>query len=435
VVDEHSVSRVHARLHFGETIAIEDAGSSNGTRVGAAELGAGQRCRLRPGQVAELGHVLVIIDAPSGATGMPEPGAEPLASGQAPAPDRGSASGQVIVLDEAMIALHRLVGRIAGGSINVLLVGETGAGKEVLAEQIHVRSRRCNGPFLRLNCAALVEPLVESELFGHEKGAFTGAMRSKPGLFECAAGGTVFLDEIGEMPLALQAKLLRVIDERQVWPVGSLKPRPIDVRLVAATNRVLEDEIERGRFRQDLYFRLSGVTLRIPALRQRPREILVLADAFVARAAAGMGLPRLQLTSEARSALARHPWPGNVRELKNAIERAALLAHGEEIDVAELGLDAVRSAAEAASSVGPSPRASPGAGAEPIPGADHGSRGEGTLHDELDAVERQRILETLEACGGNQSEAARRLGMSRSTLGTRLDRYGTPRPRRSMSAR
>jgi DNA-binding NtrC family response regulator len=520
VVNEHSVSRVHATLHFGESIAIEDAGSSNGTRVGGVELRAGQRAALVPGQVAELGSVLVVIDAGaatrtpsrrvwdhehfearveeqcelsrrtagvfaiarvvvSGGGAAPVEAAiaqllgdtdalasyalgqyEVLLTGRSPDelatwlttatavlrvcgaphvalarfPDdgrdvaalqahvsaalagtsgAGDASDPVIILDDATVVLHRLIERVAGGDISVLLNGETGAGKEVAAARIHQLSGRRDRPFLRLNCAALVEPLVESELFGHEKGAFTGAARAKQGLFESAEGGTVFLDEIGEMPLPLQAKLLRVLDERRVLPVGGLKARRIDVRFLAATNRNLEDEIAAGRFRQDLYFRLSGVILTVPPLRERPREIRALAEAFVARATAAMGLPSLRLGGDALAALAHHHWPGNVRELKNVIERAALLAQGQEIGVAELGLGRMRVIA---------------APPEPSLGADLPVAG--ALHEQVDALERQRILDMLEQCGGNQSEAARRLGMSRGTLIARLDRYGVTRPRK-----
>jgi two-component system, NtrC family, response regulator AtoC len=458
VVNEHSVSRVHARLHFGDAIVIEDAGSSNGTRVGPVELGAGQRCALAPGQVAELGVVLVTIDAPAqpvraAACDGPRAAAPPTVVAGAARPGQ-----PIVVLDGAMITLHRLIERVAGGEISVLLTGETGVGKEVAAEQIHLCSPRRDQPFLRLNCAALVEPLAESELFGHEKGAFTGATRAKPGLLASAAGGTVFLDEVGEMPLALQAKLLRVLDERQVWPVGSVRPQPIDVRFVAATNRVLEDEIDRGRFRQDLYFRLSGVTLQVPPLRARPREVLALAEMFAARAAAGLGLPSLELTAAARAALAGHGWPGNVRELKNVIERAALLARGNELDAFDLRLDMRLDPARAAAPpstecAAPSPAAPPAAGstfplparvaappaadvAAPSPAAGHSAAGSTLpLPAQLEALEQQRIFDALERCGGNQSEAARRLGMPRGRLITRLTRYGAPRPRKSPTAR
>jgi transcriptional regulator with GAF, ATPase, and Fis domain len=291
---------------------------------------------------------------------------------------------------------------------------------------------------LRLNCAALAEPLVESELFGHEKGAFTGAARAKPGLFEATSGGTVFLDELGEMPLALQAKLLRVLDERKVWPVGSLQARPIDVRFVAATNRVLEDEIAAGRFRQDLYFRLSGVSLHVPPLRERPRELLALADAFLARAATALGAPGLRLGVAARSALARHAWPGNVRELKNVIERAALLATGDEIGDGELGLaTSVPRLAGGELATGGAARSTPperAAATAALPPAGDAAQDAPRLHEQVEALERRRILDTLERCGGNQSEAARRLGVSRGTLIARLARYGVNRSNRPIAA-
>jgi two-component system, NtrC family, response regulator AtoC len=442
VVNEHSVSRVHAKLHFGDAVMIEDAGSSNGTRVGSVELGAGEQCALAPGQVAELGVVLVTIDTAATQPFRPAVCDGPRAAARPSVRSSAARSApSIVVLDDAMITLHRLIERVAGGDISVLLTGETGAGKEVAAEQIHLCSPRRDQPFLRLNCAALVEPLAESELFGHEKGAFTGAARAKPGLLESAAGGTVFLDEVGEMPLALQAKLLRVLDERQVWPVGSLRPHPIDVRFVAATNRVLEDEIERGRFRQDLYFRLSGVTLQVPPLRERPREVLALAEMFAARTAAALGLPSLQLTATARTALAGHVWPGNVRELKNVIERAALLAHGSEIDTAELRLDRARVTAPPAIV----PHVGATAAPAPAPAVDIAAPSHAApqpavsstlpLQAQLDALEQQRIFDALERCGGNQSEAARHLGMPRGRLITRLNRYGAPRPRKSTAAR
>jgi len=412
VIDEHSVSRVHARLHFGEAVLIEDAGSSNGTRVGGIRLRAGQQHPLRPGEVAELGTALLIIDAAASGPGAPRGtrGNPPPAAGRSGPYPRAELRPEVngeIILDDAMLVLDRLIGRVAGSDISVLLTGETGAGKEVLAERIHVRSPRRDRPFLRLNCAALAESLVESELFGHEKGAFTGAARAKPGLFEATSGGTVFLDELGEMPLTLQAKLLRVLDERKVWPVGSLHARPLDVRFVAATNRVLEDEIAAGRFRQDLYFRLSGVSLHIPPLRERPRELLALADVFLARAAMAHGAPGLRLGVAARAARAQPATPGKVPELKNVIERAALLANGDEIGDGELGL----------------------AARVPRPADDAPS-----LHEQVEALERRRILDTLERCGGNQSEAARCLGVSRGTLIARLARYGVSRSIRPIAA-
>jgi transcriptional regulator with PAS, ATPase and Fis domain len=324
---------------------------------------------------------------------------------------------RLVLQDAAMQQLHRIVGRVAVGTISVLLLGETGVGKEVMARTIHERSPRAHQPFVSLNCAALSEQLLESELFGHEKGAFTGAERAKPGLLETAEGGTIFLDEIGEMPMALQAKLLRVLEERVVMRVGSLKPRPIDARFIAATNRDLETQIAAGEFRKDLYFRLNGISLVIPPLRERRGEILALASSFIAAAtkqAQRDTEPKLSATASAL--LVAHEWPGNIRELRNTIERAVLLAD-DVIEPEQLAL--------APPTAAPAPSAAPASPASPASPAATG------LHGELGDLERQRILEALERCGGNQSKAAIALGISRGTLAARLKAYGVRKPRSS----
>jgi len=315
-------------------------------------------------------------------------GARLRGEGEEAAPEE---SGEGEALDPEMQRVHALADRAAAGSINLLILGETGAGKEVLARRVHRLSPRAGRPFVCVNCAALSEALLESELFGHERGAFTGATQAKPGLLETAPGGTVFLDEVGELPAALQAKLLRVIETRELTRVGSVRPRRIDVRFIAATNRDLEAEVSRGSFRRDLYFRLNGMTLSLPPLRARPREIPALCRLFLRELAPAAGRktpPRL--TAEALAQLCAHPWPGNVRELRNAIERALLLAPGDELGVEHL------------------PAAAP-----PAP-----------------ADERERILAALEACAGNQSRAARQLGISRKVLLARLDAWGVKRPRK-----
>jgi transcriptional regulator with AAA-type ATPase domain len=317
----------------------------------------------------------------------------------------------------AMARVYRLIERVAPGTINVLLLGETGVGKEILAEAIHERSPRRSQPLLRLNCAALTESLLESELFGHEKGAFTGALAAKPGLLESAHGGTVFLDEIGELSPSAQAKLLRVIETRQVTRVGALEARAIDVRFVAATHRDLEAASAQGAFRQDLYFRIGGMAILVPPLRERSDEIEPLARAFITAAARAAGRPVPALSREALDALRAYRWPGNIRELRNVLERAVLLTEGE-IGIDELPVEKLDSTLYAPVHDAPaSPGSALSSALEP-------------LRAGLAEAERARILAALDECGGNQSRAAKRLGISRGALIARLDSYGVPRPRK-----
>jgi DNA-binding NtrC family response regulator len=313
-------------------------------------------------------------------------------------------------LGPEMRRVHLLARRAAVSNINVLILGETGVGKEVFAETIHALSPRAEKPLVRLNCAALAPALLESELFGHERAAFTDAGEAKPGLLESAQGGTVLLDEIGELPAAIQAKLLRVIETREVMRVGALKPRAIDVRFVAATNRVLEDDVARGTFRQDLYYRLNGISLLIPPLRSRREEIGPLARSFLETAAKReeRSLPALSLA--AREALEAYAWPGNVRELRNVIERAVLISDGETITPEDLPLEKMRAAPAPALLVAPA--ASP-PGGEPA----------------TSRSEYERIVDSLARCNGNQTRAAKLLGMPRRTFCARLKAYNIPRPR------
>jgi DNA-binding NtrC family response regulator len=334
----------------------------------------------------------------------------------------------------SMRALRRLTEQVAATDLSVLILGETGVGKEVLAETVHRLSPRRAGPFVRLHCAALTESLLESELFGHEKGSFTGAHQAKPGLLETAQGGTVLLDEIGELAPTTQVKLLRVLEERKVMRIGALQPRDIDVRFVAATNRDLESEVAVGRFRLDLYYRLNTMTLLIPPLRDRLDEIEALARTFIEQACRRMKRSVVpQLSPEAKKRLLTYSWPGNIRELKNTIERATLLCGRGPIAVEHLGSEKM-----SATLAPPArPRTPP-----PLPPAPITDGNDTTLRvprsalpaglqDELDALEKQRILDTLEQCGGNQSRAARMLGIARGTLIARLDAWGIPRPRKS----
>ncbi|HJZ87323.1 MAG TPA: sigma 54-interacting transcriptional regulator [Polyangia bacterium] len=341
-------------------------------------------------------------------------------------------ASSTVVPGGAIDRLRPLIERVASSSISVLLLGETGVGKEVVAETIHRHSLRSHLPLLRLNCAALPEQLLESELFGHEKGAFTGAVRSKPGLLEAANGGTVFLDEVTEMPPALQAKLLRVVEERQVLRVGGLKPHPIDVRFITATNRDLEAEVNAGRFRQDLFFRLHGISILVPPLRDRVDEIAPLARAFIAHACRDLRIrTRPLLSADAIAVLEGYGWPGNIRELHNVIERAVVLRGDgviglehlpiEKLTGAGTGPPARAEAARAPTQAGPTERPR----AEPVSAA---------LPSELASLERARILDALERCGGNQKQAAQVLGVSRRTLVRRLEAYHLPRPRKGQQA-
>jgi DNA-binding NtrC family response regulator len=323
-----------------------------------------------------------------------------------------------------------MVHRVAAGEINVLVLGETGVGKEVLARALHVRSSRASKPLVSINCAALSESLLESELFGHERGAFTGAVQAKPGLLESADGGVVFLDEIGEMPLTLQAKLLRVIEQREVLRVGSLRPRPIDVRFFAATNRDLQTEASAGRFRQDLYFRLNGISIEIPPLRERKDEIAPLARAFVVRACERARRPRvLRIAAPVIEVLERYHWPGNIRELRNVMERAVLLTSGDEISLesfpANMLTGPLRAFGPPVDASGPSRNTLPPTESrEPKPPAIVLPEGD----------ERARIIAALAACDGNQTHAAKLLGISRRTLVTRIEEYDLPRPRKKPPA-
>jgi DNA-binding NtrC family response regulator len=340
-----------------------------------------------------------------------------------------------------MQTLRRLTEQVAASELSVLILGETGVGKEVLAEKIHRLSPRRKGPFVKLHCAAFSDSLLESELFGHEKGAFTGAVGAKPGLLETAQGGTVLLDEVGELPPSTQVKLLRVLEERKVLRIGALTPRSIDVRFFAATNRDLDAEVALGRFRLDLYYRLNGVSLVIPPLRERPDEIEPLARTFIEQACRRSHRPLVELSPEAQLRLGSYSWPGNIRELRNTIERAVILCGRGPIGVEHLPIEkmgatlpavAVRPSDIAVRALPPANAFDGGEATNPFPRQALPDEGEekGGLHDQVGALERQRILETLERCAGNQTRAARMLGISRGKLIARLDAYGIPRPRK-----
>jgi len=336
------------------------------------------------------------------------------------------APGGGLVMDR----VRALVEQIAGSALSVLIRGETGVGKELCAEMIHRLSSRARKPFVRINCAALGEQLLESELFGHERGAFTGAVAAKPGLIETANGGTLFLDEVGDLPIALQAKLLRVLEDRVVTRVGAISGNTVDVRFVAATNRSLEADIGAGRFRRDLYFRLAGVTIELPPLRERKDEIDGLIDAFVVRAAASASRRPPAVTEAARAVLRAHGWPGNVRELKNAIERAVLLCGDGPLGVEHLALSELDGTITGPFAKDDADPETQRRSRPTMPMAPVAAIGDETLRGEVARLEARRIADALGACGGNQTRAARMLGISRNTLQTKMDAFGIPRPRK-----
>jgi DNA-binding NtrC family response regulator len=320
----------------------------------------------------------------------------------------------LVTKDPSMQTVMKLADQVAPSEASILITGESGVGKEVMARYVHKKSRRTDKPFISVNCAAIPENLLESELFGHEKGAFTGAVARRIGKFEEADGGTLLLDEISEMDARLQAKLLRAIQEREIDRVGGAKPVKVDIRILATSNRDLAQAVREGKFREDLLYRLNVVNLRLPALRERPGDILALAEHFVKKYAAANGVPERPLSGEARRRLTLHRWPGNVRELENALHRAVLLSVGPEIEEAAIrlpdgqplsgGVDAGSQAASRA-----------------VQAADAVSRA--FVGQTVAAMEQQLILDTLSHCLGNRTHAANILGISIRTLRNKLKEY------------
>jgi DNA-binding NtrC family response regulator len=301
-----------------------------------------------------------------------------------------------------MLELYRLIEQIAPSNASILITGESGTGKEVVARTIHDLSTRSSGPFVAVNCAAIPETLLESEMFGHEKGAFTGATVSRPGCFELANKGTLFLDEIAEMPVALQGKLLRALEERSVRRVGGTREIAIDVRVLAATNALVRERLASGRFREELYFRLNVFTLALPPLRERTEDLLLLAETFLQEYAQENGKQIVGFSTEAMNLLQQYHWPGNVRELRNVVQRAVILCHEAEIQPTDLP-----------------PAVRPGVRME----AGKHDALRVTLGTPLDEVERHVILETLAANGGNKTRTASLLGISTKTLHNKLKVY------------
>lgn len=356
---------------------------------------------------------------------------------------------KIILEDPRMHEIYQLIARVAQADIRVLLLGETGTGKEVIAKHVHESSARAKKPYLAINCAALPGDLLESELFGYERGAFTGAVKAKPGLLEAANGGTVFLDELGEMALTTQAKLLRVLEEQKVMRVGGLRARSIDVRFISATNSDIEDAISKGSFRKDLYFRLNGIQIEIPPLRERTQEIVALARYFLSRSCRESNrYPEPMLSREALATLRAYHWPGNIRQLRNVMQRAVLLCAEEAIGIQHLPdklrvmatsneQQAVQSSMTATMNLSgkyqltePRSRAMTASDARPSASGAGDSRSTERLLNESELSERERIIHALDACAGNQTRAAKMLSISRRTLINRLERYGIPRPQK-----
>ncbi len=399
VTSSARVSRRHASIDFTDgVLSITDHASRNGTTVNGKVLRDATQA-LEGGDVVAIGAVQIVVARADHA--LSRGGAEGTRAPTTPEPGEADVAPSIygdglVLADRAMVKLFAVARRVAVAQSAVLVSGETGTGKEVIAERIHRQSARGAGPFLRLNCASLPEALIESELFGHEKGAFTGADRRRTGYFEAARGGTLLLDEIGEIPPNVQAKLLRVLERRAVVRVGGTEEVTVDVRIICATNRDLRREVEAGRFRQDLYYRISTFTLEVPPLRERPTEIVLLAELFAVRIARDLGLPQPRLGVDVLETLGGHSWPGNVRELRNTMEHAVVMASGG--DVRREHLPATFHPAQ--------------------PPAASGIRGK------VEDVERAELVAALAAEGGNRTRAAKRLGLSRRALLYKILKYG-----------
>jgi two-component system, NtrC family, response regulator AtoC len=387
-LDDPKVSREHARIVRRDgALQLVDAGSRNGTRLNGKTV-RGAAVPLASGDTIGVGEAEILVAETAGQRDRGDPA---VAAGDLPG---------VVVSDPAMAQVFDRARRVAQSETTVLLLGETGVGKEVVAEQIHRQSPRAAGPLVRLNCGSLPESILESELFGHERGAFTGADKRKPGYLETAHGGTLFLDEIGELGPSMQTRLLRVLEDHKFMRVGGREEITSDLRVIAATNRELEREARAGRFRQDLYFRLSAFIIHLPPLRERPSEIDLFAELFARQFARRMNRARFRLGADAMSVLRAYDWPGNVRELRNAIEHAVVLAEDGNVTAQHLP-DSLR-----------------------VVGGRAPATGAGGMRGQVAETERRAIEEAMQAEDGNQTRAARRLGISRRALLYKLEKHG-----------
>lgn len=422
VADDPAASRQHARIERLEDGAflLMDLGSSNGTVLNGRPLRA--PTRLQAGDVIGVGALAFTVEISRPTVRAPAP----AASDETVKTDEISGRS-MIGQSPAMVEVFNLIGVAAESSLPVLVVGETGTGKELVARAVHDASDRSERPFLALNCATLVEGLLESELFGHRKGAFTGADRDHVGLFEAAEGGTVFLDEVGEMPLATQPKLLRVLEEGEVVRVGETKPRSTDVRIVSATNRDLEKAVEAGDFRRDLFFRLATFPVPLPPLRDREGDVPLLARHAASLAAQKQDKRVAGFTDAATAVLERYDWPGNARELRNEMQRAvALVGDGEPIDerhlsprVLEGPAPAVREVPAVGEREGDATLPDEPPVEEEKPGSD--------LREARAEFEAAHILRVLEENNGHIGKTAEALGLSRTALYKKFKEYGIER--------
>ncbi len=384
-LEDPFVSGVHLRLvRRGEGLLVVDLASTNGTWVDGVRVG---EAALAVGATIRAGETELVVEAPAG--------------------DAPLAFEGIVTADRSMREVFDLLERVAPSAAPVTIFGETGTGKELVAHAIHARSERASGPFIPVNCAAIASELVESELFGHERGSFTGATGARRGAFEEASGGTIFLDEIGELSLDLQAKLLRTLESGEVKRVGASKPFRVDARVVSATHRDLRAAVKKGLFREDLYYRLAVIRVELPPLRRRPGDIPLLAEHFL-RTLAPRGGSRPSFHPAALDRLVRHPWPGNVRELRNVLSRALLLRRGPVIGTSDLAFDG-----------DPAPIAGPVA---------EGSDSLELAGLTLAQIEEQAIRRALLRHHGNRRAAARELGIARSTMQKRAAEFGIPQP-------
>jgi transcriptional regulator with PAS, ATPase and Fis domain len=415
VLDDPAVSRRHAviRAREGGGHVIADLGSANGTLLDDRRVEI--PTPRRDGDRVRIAGYTLLYRAETAPAEQPRD----QETDDRTVYEHATERPQLLGTSRAMAPIFDLIDQAARSPIPVLIEGETGTGKELVARAIHRASARSSGPFVAINCAAIAENILESELFGHRRGAFTGATQDKKGLFEAANGGSIFLDEIGEMPLPMQPKLLRVLQEGEIAPVGETRARPVDVRVISATNRDLLSQTEDGSFRTDLYYRLAAFPIRIPPLRDRREDIPLIAERLLAAASHRHQKRFSGLTSQALELLMRFDWPGNVRELQNELERGAAIAHdGEALGVMHLS-ERVRAGTGSSA-----PPTDPGRSASGSAATTQTMEATGPLRNARAAFESKYITQVLAEQGGNVTRAARVLGLSRYALQKKIKEYG-----------